>query len=173
MKASALEWVAFAEKVVRIAGKRIVEMRDDSCIQVAYKNAGELVTSADIASNQIICEAIAKEYPDHQILSEESDDGDYKDSFEGPFWIIDPLDGTVNYANKLPHFAVSLAIAVDGVVWAGAVHAPDLGVTYVGVRGGGSYRNGALLQIQRTESLSNAIVGTGFPHNKEKSSFSP
>lgn len=168
MKASALEWAAFAEKVVRIAGNRIVELRDDSCIQVTYKNAGELVTSADIASNQIICEAIAKEYPDHQILSEESNDGINRNSFEGILWIIDPLDGTVNYAHNLPHFAVSLAIAVDGVVWAGAVHAPQLGVTYVGIRGVGAYCNGNQLHIQRIESLSEAIVGTGFPHNKEQ-----
>jgi myo-inositol-1(or 4)-monophosphatase len=61
-----------------------------------------------------------------------------------------------------------VAIAVDGVVWAGAVHAPDLGVTYVGVRGGGAYCNGEKLHVYRIEALSEAVIGTGFPHDKEK-----
>jgi myo-inositol-1(or 4)-monophosphatase len=91
-----------------------------------------------------------------------------KDIFEGPLWIIDPLDGTVNYARYHPHFAISAAIAVDGIVWAGAAHAPDLGITYVGVREGGARCNDEQLQVHRFEALSEAVIGTGFPHDKEK-----
>lgn len=166
---TALEWATFADKVVRIAGKKIIELRRESRIEVTYKNAGELVTSADFASDQIIREAIASAYPKHGILSEETTDGVWaKNIFEGPLWIIDPLDGTVNYARNLPHFAISMAIAVDGVVCAGAVHAPDLGVTYVGIRGGGARCNGEQLHVHRFEILSEAVIGTGFPHDKEK-----
>ncbi|WP_289137241.1 inositol monophosphatase family protein [uncultured Brevibacillus sp.] len=169
MKDSALEWATFADKVVRIAGKKIIEIRRESRIEVTYKNAGELVTSADFASDQIIREAIASAYPKHRILSEETTDGVWgKNIFEGPLWIIDPLDGTVNYTRNLPHFAISVAIAVDGVVWAGAVHAPDLGVTYVGIRGGGARCNGEQLHVHRFETLSEAVIGTGFPHDKKK-----
>jgi myo-inositol-1(or 4)-monophosphatase len=169
MKDIALEWATFADKVVRIAGKKVIELRRESLIEVKYKNAGELVTSADMASDQIIRDAITSLYPKHGILSEESTDGVWtKDIFEGPLWIVDPLDGTVNYARNLPHFTISVAIAIDGVVWAGAVHAPDLGVTYVGVRGGGARCNGEQLRVHCFEDLSEAIIGTGFPHDKEK-----
>ncbi|WP_339272709.1 inositol monophosphatase family protein [Paenibacillus sp. FSL K6-1330] len=169
MKDKALEWAIFAEKIVRLAGKKITKLQTQSLIEVTYKNAGELVTSADFASDQIIREAITSAYPEHGILSEENTDGyGTKDNFEGPHWIIDPLDGTVNYAHRLPHFAVSAAIAVDGIVWAGVVYAPDLGVTYVGIRGEGAFCNGKELQVPRSGSLTDSIIGTGFPHDKEK-----
>lgn len=149
--------------------KKIIEVQRESRMEVAYKKAGELVTAADLASDQIIREAIATSYPKHGILFEETTDGIWaKNIFEGPLWIIDPLDGTVNYSRNLPYFAISVAIAVDGVVWAGAVHAPDLGVTYVGIRGGGSRCNGEQLHVHCFETLSEAVIGTGFPHDKEK-----
>ncbi|MFU1794617.1 inositol monophosphatase family protein [Paenibacillus azoreducens] len=169
MKDKALEWANFADKAVRLAGKKITELQTESHIEVTYKNAGELVTSADFASDQIIREAITSAYPDHGILSEETTDGVLtEDLFEGPLWIIDPLDGTVNYAHRLPHFAISAAIAVDGIVWAGVVHAPNLGVTYVGIRGEGALCNDVKLQVPRIGSLSDSIIGTGFPHDKAK-----
>lgn len=161
------EWADFAEKNARAAGKMVLELRRDSIVEMTYKKAGELVTSADLASNQIICEAIEKSYPEHRILSEENiENKDFKETFEGPLWIIDPLDGTVNYSKNLSHFAISLAIAVDGIVWAGVVHSPDMDITFVGIRGNGSYCNGKKLMVNRTNLLSEAVVGTGFPHDK-------
>lgn len=169
MKDKAREWTIFADKVVRLAGAKITELRRESLIKVTYKDAGELVTSADYASDQIIREAITNAYPEHSILSEETTDGLWSNEiFKGPLWIIDPLDGTVNYAHHLPHFAISMAIAVDGMVWAGVVHAPALGVTYIGIRGEGAFCNGKKLQVARCASLSDSIIGTGFPHDKEK-----
>ncbi|MGG3280021.1 inositol monophosphatase family protein [Paenibacillus solani] len=169
MKDKAREWALFAEKVVRLAGEKITELRRESHITVTYKDAGELVTSADYASDQFIREAIANTYPEHSILSEEATDGLWSNEiFKGPLWIIDPLDGTVNYAHSLPHFAISMAIVVDGMVWAGVVHAPALGVTYIGIRGEGAFCNGEKLQVPRCASLSDSIIGTGFPHDKEK-----
>jgi len=159
------ELARFAEKVTRTAGKKIVELRHTSTVTKSFKHAGELVTSADLESDRIIREAITSCYPDHFILSEESEvqSGDVR---FGPVWVVDPLDGTVNYAHQLPHFAVSLAFAVDGVVWAGAVHAPDLNCTYVGIRQEGAFCNGERLQVRAATSLSDAVVGTGFPHDK-------
>lgn len=169
MKDKAHEWAVFADKVVRLAGKKVIELQRESLIEVTYKSAGELVTTADIVSDQIIREAIINAYPEHGILSEETTDGVWtRDIFEGPLWIIDPLDGTVNYAHGLPHFAISAAIVVNGMVWAGVVHAPDLGVTYVGIRGDGAFCNGEKLRVPRIGSLSDSIIGTGFPHDKEK-----
>ena len=166
---NAMEWATFAEEVVRKAGQKIIDLKANSNIEVTYKGAGELVTSADLASDRIIRHAISSLYPQHGILSEENSDGIRTGNiFEGPLWIIDPLDGTVNYARNLPHFAISAAVAVDGVVWAGAVHAPELGITYVGVRGEGAFCNGEKLQVHRFETLTEAVIGTGFPHDKDK-----
>ncbi|MGG1658296.1 inositol monophosphatase family protein [Brevibacillus sp. NRS-1366] len=170
MHDEALDWGYFADKIVRLAGQKIIGLRKENHIEVTHKNAGELVTSADLASDQIIREAITSVYPNHRILSEEecTDHVWGKGFFEGPLWIIDPLDGTVNFARYLPYFAISVALAVDGEVWAGAVHAPDLGVTYIGIRGKGAYCNGKQIHVHRFEDLSEAIIGTGFPHDKEK-----
>ncbi|MGP4082588.1 inositol monophosphatase family protein [Pseudalkalibacillus sp. R45] len=168
MNQKANEWANFAEKVVRNAGKRVVEIREEGIVDKMFKNDGELVTSADLESDKIIREAITQCYPEHRILSEESRVNGWGDiTFDGPLWIIDPLGGTVNYANNLPHFGISIAIAFDGIVWAGAVYAPDLNCTYVGIRNQGAYCNGELLKICNSpESITDAIIGTGFPHNK-------
>ncbi len=79
--------------------------------------------------------------------------------------MVDPLDGTVNFARNLPHYGVSLAFALDGVVLAGAVYAPELSCTYVGIKGEGSYCNGERLGIRECTSLLDAVIGTGFPHD--------
>ncbi len=169
MQSKAFEWADFIEKVLRRAGKEVLQIRNDTRFKVSYKHAGEIVSTADLASDRIIREAISQSYPDHRILSEELVNGEIeKLSYEGPLWIIDPLDGTVNFSKRLPHFAISAAIAVDGVVWSGVVHAPELGVTYKGIKGKGSECNSKRLQINPIGSLSTSIVGTGFPHDKKK-----
>jgi myo-inositol-1(or 4)-monophosphatase len=168
MNQKAKEWAEFAEKVVKMAGKHVIELRQKGNVDEMYKDAGELVTSADLESDKIIREAIIQCYPEHRILSEESGVKGWEDiSFDGPLWIIDPLDGTVNYANNLPYFGISLAIAIDGIVWAGAVHAPNLNCTYVGIRNQGAYCNGELLKVRSPRSLNDAVIGTGFSHNKK------
>lgn len=156
----------FAESVVKKAGEHIVKLRTELQIDVLYKDAGELVTSADFASDQIIREAILSHYPDHRILSEE--DIANQESFDGPLWIVDPLDGTVNFAKGIPHYAISVAFAVDGIVLAGVVHAPEMNVTFTGIRGKGSFCNGKKLQVSSTSKLSEAVIGTGFPHDKNQ-----
>lgn len=163
------EWSNFAEKTVLAAGKKVMELRRESLIEMTYKKAGELVTSADLASDQIIRDAIVKCYPEHRILSEENitKEGE-KEIFEGPLWIVDPLDGTVNYAKKLSHFAISIALAIDGIVWVGVVHSPELDITFMGIRGQGAYRNGEKIMVNRLKTLSDAVIGTGFPHDKSQ-----
>ncbi|MBY0011808.1 inositol monophosphatase family protein [Paenibacillus typhae] len=169
MKFDLRELALFAEQTVTKAGDRISELRSQEKIEVNYKDAGELVTSADLLSERIIQEAIMETFQGLRILSEE--DGVHNRDhfkFDGPVWVIDPLDGTVNFSRNLPHYGVSLAFALDGVVLAGAVYAPDLNCTYVGIKGEGSYCNGERLQVRRCTSLSDAVIGTGFPHDPAK-----
>jgi myo-inositol-1(or 4)-monophosphatase len=160
------ELASFAEQVTRTAGKRIVELRQTSSVAKSFKHAGELVTSADLESDRIIRDAIEQCYPNHRILSEERVVPLEDAGFDGPVWVVDPLDGTVNYSRHLSHFGVSLAFAVDGIVLVGAVHAPDLNLTYIGIRHEGSFCNGERMKVRDAFSLSDAVVGTGFPHDK-------
>ncbi|WP_087999102.1 inositol monophosphatase family protein [Gottfriedia solisilvae] len=163
------EWSNFAEKMVRAAGKKVVELKRESLVEMTYKKVGELVTSADFASDQIIRDAIEKCYPEHRILSEENITKEInKETFKGPLWIVDPLDGTVNYSKNLPHFAISLAIAIDGVVWVGVVHSPELNITFIGIRGRGAFCNGEKISVNGIKALSDAVIGTGFPHDKSQ-----
>src|SRR5690349_12605319 len=87
----------FAKDLARKAGDVIKNEREKNQVQQKYKNGSELVTSADLKSDELIRTAILKKFPDHRILSEESSP-DLKDWGKGPLWIIDPIDGTVNYA---------------------------------------------------------------------------
>lgn len=169
MKFDLRELALFAEQAVTKAGDRISELRSREIIEVNYKDAGELVTSADLLSERIIQEAIMGTFQGHRILSEEDGVHNWDNfKFDGPVWVIDPLDGTVNFARNLPHYGVSLAFALDGVVLAGAVYAPDLNCTYVGIKGEGSYCNGERLRIRKCTSLLDAVIGTGFPHDPAK-----
>ncbi len=169
MKFDLRELALFAEQTVTKAGDSIAELRRQEKIEVDYKDFGELVTSADLLSERIIQEAIRGRFPEHRILSEENGLHSWDNfKFDGPVWVVDPLDGTVNFARSLPHHGVSLAFALDGVVLAGAVYAPDLNCTYIGIKGEGSYCNGERLRIRPCTSLLDAVIGTGFPHDSAK-----
>lgn len=158
------EWAEFAEKISTAAGNLILSHRSSGRVVETLKDAGELVTSADLASDELIRNAIRECYPDHQILSEE--DPHAPRQADGPLWVVDPVDGTVNYARGLPHFAVSVAVSVDGIVQAGSVRAPVAAESYSAALGHGARRNGHLLRASRCVSLSEALVSTGFPHDK-------
>ena len=162
------EWALFAERTARSAGERILDARSRQTVEIRAKRFGEVVTSADYASDRLIRDEITRTYPSHEILSEETADHPWEGKgHSGPLWVIDPLDGTVNFAYGMPHFAISVAVAVEGQVQAGAVHAPDLDLTYVGIRGQGAVCNGTPIRVGVRTRLEESVVGTGFPHNRE------
>ncbi len=129
---------------------------------ISYKGRINLVTRMDTESENIIVNSIRQKFPDHGILAEE---GDYvkKDS---PFlWIVDPLDGTTNYAHGFGFFGVSIALEYRGEIIMGVVNAPYLGELYTALRGGGSRLNGEKITVSRTEDLGKSMVATGFPYD--------
>ncbi len=128
---------------------------------VRKKGAIDLVTEADIRSEAAIIDTIAKAFPDHAILAEES--GAHAGS--GGRWIIDPLDGTTNFAHNLPLFCVSIAFAVDGRISAGFVLAPLLGELFVGVKDQGAQLNGTPIVVSTTPTLADSLLVTGFPYD--------
>jgi len=133
----------------------------------AYKGGTELVTNADLQADQYICDAIRARFPGHRILAEESAP-DMLDlsAWQGPLWIIDPIDGTVNYAHGHFQSAVSIAYAEHGRVQCGVVCNPFVSETFHAVPGGGAWLNDTPIHVARKTELRRAIVATGFPYIK-------
>jgi len=154
-----------AIRIAGLAGNKIKEMRLARNFTEQLKFGYELVTSADMASNEIIMAEIQKAYPTHRMVSEESADHDF--SIEGPTWIIDPIDGTVGYANGHYQVCISIAFAQHGSVQVGVVYNPFLDELFTAVKGGGAFLNGSRIHVKEVSNLSQCVVATGFPHKKE------
>ncbi|MFS8530983.1 inositol monophosphatase family protein [Sphaerobacter thermophilus] len=127
---------------------------------VRHKGPVDLVTEADRASERLILEAIRARFPEHAILSEES--GALSGADDAPRWLIDPLDGTTNYAHGYPLYAVSIALEVAAEVVLGVVYVPTLDELYVAERGRGAWLNGQPLRVSRTDTLLASLLATGF-----------
>jgi myo-inositol-1(or 4)-monophosphatase len=147
------------------AGDLIVEWSRHASYEVRQKQGAELVTTADLRSDEIIRGHLGSKFPQHRFLSEEvAVEGEF--DFSGPVWIIDPIDGTANYAHGHPYVSVSVALTVDGEPCVGVVHAPFLRETYVAIRGAGATCNGYPLKVSEVSDLRRALIGTGFPHDR-------
>ena len=167
-EATDAESLNVAEDLAFKAGKSIVEARQEQLLKFSYKDGVELLTSADLSADRLIRAGIESAFPDHSILSEESSpDLSDPDALLGPLWIIDPIDGTVNYAYNHHQVAVSIAFACEGVVRAGVVHCPFQEETFSAVRGGGALLNGAPICASRCSELARALIGTGFPYDRD------
>ena len=120
-----------------------------------------LVTEADHASEKAILEVIKKEFPDHYILSEEAgeifQDSNYK-------WIIDPIDGTVNFAHSIPLCCVSIAVEHNGEIVMGAVYNPIMNELFFAEKGQGSTLNDKKISVSKKQNVINACLVTGFPY---------
>lgn len=130
-------------------------------------NDSDVVTDADKASERVIINGIREKYPDHAILSEESGDGGGQSEWR---WVIDPLDGTTNYSAGLPSFCVSIALELNGVTQLGVVYAPYLNELFTALRGKGAYLNGKPLRASGKTDIRQAVVSTGFPVDKDRTS---
>ncbi len=132
---------------------------------IRHKGVVDLVTEHDLASEALIREELRAAFPGWGLLCEEG-------GAEGPTdvrWIVDPLDGTTNFAHGLPLFAVAIALEVRGSVEVAVVDAPLLGVVWTATRGGGARRNGEVLAVSGTRALDQALLATGFPYDRRAS----
>jgi myo-inositol-1(or 4)-monophosphatase len=124
----------------------------------------DLVTIVDKACEETIRKIILAAHPDHSILGEEGGNvgtGRYQ-------WIVDPLDGTVNYAHGFPFFCVSIALEIDGVRAVGVIHDPNRHEVFTGVRGGGAFLNGKPIKVSSIGQLNGrAMLATGFPYDTQ------
>ncbi|MGW3273479.1 inositol monophosphatase family protein [Streptomyces kronopolitis] len=125
----------------------------------------DVVTEMDLASEKLITGFLAEHRPDDGFLGEE---GASSDGTSGVRWVIDPIDGTVNYLYGLPSWAVSIAAEKDGEAVVGVVAAPMRGETYQAVLGRGAFNNGERLHHRPAPPLSEALLGTGFAYLAER-----
>ncbi len=130
--------------------------------RVDFKGEVNIVTEMDRLSEDLIVGRITRDFPDHGIIAEESDEragrGEYR-------WIIDPLDGTTNYSHGFPVFCVSIAFEVSGEVVFGVVYNPMLEELFVAEKGEGATLNGDKISVSSTTSLESSLLATGFPYD--------
>lgn len=135
-------------------------------VQTTTKSPGDITTELDARSEAAIFARIRAAYPDHARLGEESGEG-AGDSGASPYrWIVDPLDGTVNYVHSIPYYAVSVSLEVDGAAVLGVVADPERREFFSAVRGGGAFCNGRPLHVARRTRLDEAVIGTVVPPPK-------
>lgn len=162
----------FAIGVARGAGELILELRASTKLSREFKQGIELVTDADLAADRYICKHINERFPEHLIIAEESaPDIGRLEEIQQSFWIIDPIDGTVNFAHGHNQSAVSIAFVQNGNVVIGVVFNPFTDELFTARKGGGAFLNSELIQVAEETRLERAIIATGFPY--EKSNLEP
>ncbi len=142
-------------------------------LQVMRKGDIDLVTESDLAAERLIVERIRSYHPRHQILTEEAGAVETRETATGDYkWIIDPLDGTTNYAHGYPCFCVSIALEHEGRVMVGVVYDPLRDELFAAERGAGATLNGRRIRVSEVEALNDALLGTGFPYDvRERGDF--
>ncbi|HLP47480.1 MAG TPA: inositol monophosphatase family protein [Candidatus Kapabacteria bacterium] len=157
--------LAIAREAALTAGNYLKENFDRKPA-IEYKSAIELVTERDRESQQIIYQIIKKHFPNHSILGEEDlDEVEEKDLL----WMIDPIDGTTNFAHSLPIFSVSIAFLVEGKTQVGVVFAPILGEMFYTIRGGGAFLDKKQIHVSQEKDLRKSLLCTGFPYDIRES----
>lgn len=146
--------------------------------RVDFKGAVNPVTETDVAAERLIHTRLRAAFPAHRIFGEELGEnaGDARWDAGGseagvhdaaaPLWLVDPLDGTNNFAHGFPHFAVSLGLVAEGEIQVGVVHDPLRDATFAAYRGGGATLNGEAIRVSRVTALSDAFLATGFPYHR-------
>ena len=161
----------FAVDVARDAGGLL--MQKLGAAKVTNKGDIDLVTEADLASENLIIERIRSYYPQHEILAEESGETTLAGGKRSEWkWVIDPLDGTTNYAHGYPCFCVSIALEHKGVLEIGVVYDPVRDEMFAAERGSGATLNDRRIRVSEVEDLKDAMLVTGFPYNvRERPDF--
>lgn len=152
---------AFAESLAVGAG-RILREHQGTTLRIEYKGEIDLVTEVDRASEAYMRQRIAETYPDHEILGEEEG---LTTSGSAYRWLLDPVDGTTNYAHGFPYYCVSVGLEYQGQVIVGAVYNPVLDELFSAARGAGATLNGVPIRVSAVDELRRSLLTTGFPYS--------
>lgn len=154
-----------AERVARSAGRLLLDGVGRRLHPQAKSSPTDVVTEMDRAAERLLVDALLAERPADAVLGEE---GGQRAGTSGVRWILDPLDGTVNYLYGIPQWAVCVAAEVDGQVLAAAVFHPSRPSMYTAVRGAGAFADGHRLTGPASPPLAEALVATGFGYRRER-----
>lgn len=130
-------------------------------LQISYKGRDDIVTNVDKESEEIIIDILRSRFPDHSVLSEEIGEIEGRNDHR---WIIDPLDGTTNFAHAFPFFCVSIALEIAGSVALGVVYDPMRGELFYAESGMGAWLNNKKIKVSEVDKLSGAFLATGFSY---------
>lgn len=156
-----------ALKAAHKASEIATSLRASYGVSISFKAERNLVTTGDLACEKAIIETIHETFPSHLILAEESAQTVQPEVYgEGPVWVIDPIDGTTNYAHGHFQVGISIAYAVNGVVQAGVVAAPFYNEIFTATKGGGAFLNGQKIAISGVGTVEEALISTGFPYKR-------
>ncbi len=155
------DYLQEAVSAARIAGQ-YQKSRFASTLNIEMKGEKDLVTEVDKQSERLIVEHLLSRFPDHDIIAEE---GDYLQAGSPCRWIIDPVDGTTNYAHGFPWFCSSIALEVERELVAGVVYNPIYNELFTASKGNGAFLNGNRLSVSNRAPLSNSLLATGFPYD--------
>ena len=155
-----------AIKAARRAGQIINRASNDiDLLKVTSKQPNDFVTEVDKAAEAAIIETLREAYPGYGILAEESGLTAGEGSRDSEYqWIIDPLDGTTNFIHGMPQYAVSIALAKNGIVEQAVVFDPNRNELFTASKGAGAFLNERRIRVSRRTRLGEALIGTGFPY---------
>ena len=155
------QYLEIAQKAALQAGVVLKEYFGKVCpSMISEKAKNDYVTDVDKKSETIIKNIIRSHFKDHDILAEESSPERYSSPFR---WIIDPLDGTLNYIHGLPSFAISIALEIEEDMAVGLIYEPLRENVYSAVKDMGAFKNGDRMQVSSSDSMSTSLIATGFP----------
>jgi myo-inositol-1(or 4)-monophosphatase len=165
------DYMRVCEAAVRAGGRAVQDWAGR--FDVRKKGPSDLVTQADLASQQIVRQTVLASFPDHAFLGEETEPSASAavsplETPAPPFdyrWIVDPLDGTTNYVHGVPHYCVSLGLECRGRLLVGAVYDPVLDECFTAIDGRGARLNGQPIHASGVAALPEALAAAGFPYN--------
>ncbi len=158
--------IQFGFSIVTGAGNEAKNKHSQLSIQ--KKGEIDLVTNIDIETEKFLLHEIQGKFPDHSTISEECEDNRTTSSYT---WIIDPIDGTTNFAHKLPFWTVSVALYKDQKPIAGWVYAPEMDQFFFGLAGVGAWLNGTSVHVSAQNDLLQSLLSTGFPYDIRHTTF--
>jgi myo-inositol-1(or 4)-monophosphatase len=154
-----------AVEAAKKAGKYLKEALSGER-NIEKKGVVDIVTDADKKAETIIHEIISKAYSDDRFLAEEGTNDKGKSEL---MWVVDPLDGTTNYAHRFPVFCVSIALVKDNIPQIGCIYNPNLDELFTAHKGEGAYLSGKKIKVSSTTKLINSLLATGFPYDIRES----
>jgi myo-inositol-1(or 4)-monophosphatase len=158
-----LRYLEVAETAAREAGKILRDYLGE-VNEVEYKAKNSLVTEVDNLSEELIIKIIKSNFPSHDIFAEESGRNKKTSNY---LWIIDPLDGTTNYAHTYPVFSISIALQIDNAFRMGIVYDPMRDEFFSAELGKGAHTNGNTIKVSKTKTVEESLLCTGFTHENE------